>query len=284
MLDWQDLHHFTVVARLGSLTAAARELGVDHATVGRRLASLEAALGLKLIDRLQRSSRLTDQGVALAAVAMPMEELAQAVQRHIRGATSPLSGTVIVSALPALASFMIAPSLVTLRAKHPALKVVLSATSAIASLDRGEADISIGFVRPAADTRIVRKVGSLRLGLYANRDYARQAPEHWAFIGFEEPLQHIPQQRWLTQFAAERPFALRSSDVTTQREAARTGVGIAVLPCFMAEQDTDLVRIATTTEPAARAIWMSVHADMRRSLAVRATMDHLIEVIGRMAG
>lgn len=279
MFDWQELRYFLAADRLGSLTAAARELGVDHATVGRHVTRLEATIGVKLIDRLPRSIRLTEHGTALAVAAVPMEEGATAVTRHLRGQTSGPSGTVTVSVLPALSAFVIAPSLTTFADRYPAIRLVLSATSALASLERGEADISLGFVRPDLAGRIVRKMGELNLALYGAPALASAPPEAWRFIGFEDSLDDIPQQLWLTQFSAGRPFVLRSNDVATQAQAARAGIGIALLPCFLADANNDLIRLKIQPEPPSRPLWMSVHADVRRSPAVRAVMDFLVETI-----
>lgn len=278
MTDWQDLHHFIVVARLGSLTAAAKALRVDHATVGRRVSSLEASLGLKLLERLPRSSRLTEAGIALAAIAQPMERFVDEVDRYARGAVG-LSGTVSVSTLALLASVLLVPSLPALRAEHPDLKIVLDTTSSVASLERGEADIAIGYVRPDEAGRIVRRVGQVRFGFYASPSYASVAPADRVFIGFEESLEHIPQHRWLQGFAALRPVVLRSNDVNTQQAAARAAVGVALLPCFVASNDSGLVRVEPLRAGDTRELWLSVHADVRRSPAVRRVMDHLIDVL-----
>lgn len=279
MFDWQDLRYFLTVARLGSMTAAAAELRVDHATVGRRVAKLEAAIGMKLMVRLPRATRLTEDGVALAGAAATMEQDADAVLRHLRGQTHGLSGTVTVSILPALAAFVVAPGLPALSARHPGIRLVLSATSSIASLERGEADIAIGFVRPDLPGRVVRRIGELPFALYGNPGFASCPPDRWAFIGFEDSLGDIPQQKWLTTFAAGRPFTLRSNDVTTQAQAARAGVGAALLPCFLGDADPGLIRLDANPLPAPRPLWMSVHADVRRSPTVRTVMDHLVATI-----
>ena len=281
MFDWQDLRFFLTVARLGSLAAAAAELGVDHATAGRRVARFEAATGLKLIDRLPRSSRLTQQGAALASVAAPMADAADAVQRHLRGQTDQPSATVTVSLLPALAAFVVAPSLASFRARFPNISVTLSAATAVASLERGEADLAIGFVRPEFPGRIVRRLGALSLRLFATKTYLARPNQTWAFIGFEPSLAGILQQRWLDQFASGRPFALRSNDVATQHQAARAGLGIALLPAFLGDRDEELAWVAVEAEPPVRALWMSVHSDVRNSSAVRAVMDHLIALFAQ---
>ncbi|MGV1898593.1 LysR family transcriptional regulator [Agrobacterium vitis] len=277
MLDWQDLRYFLAVAQHGSLTAAARVLGVDHATVGRRIAHLEATTGLKLIDRLPRATRLTVHGQSLAEAAKAMERGAEGVHRHLRGKSTGLSGSVVVSALPVISAFVIARSLSQLRLNHPDLQVVLLASSSVASLEKGEADLSLGFVRPRAEGRIVREMGLLPLALYAASSLADMAIENQSFIGFEQSFGHIEQQRWLEDVAGSRPFALRTNDVVTQHQAARAGLGLALLPCLLGDADEGLVRVAVGRATPSRQLWLSVHADIRKSPAVRAVMDHLIE-------
>lgn len=278
MLDWQDLHHLVVLGRRGTIAAAARDLRVDHATVSRRVASLEKSIGLKLVVRSAKSCRLTQEGEELVAMASQMDAAATGIQLYVRGAVAPLSGTVAISALPIVASMIVAPSLPALLARYRQLRVVLNATSRVASLPKGEADIAIGFVRPEASTSIVRRLGALKLGLYANEAMLRRPQNEWAFIGFENTLEHIPQHAWLARFAGQRLFALRCNDVASQHAAARSGVGLAVLPTLIADRDSMLVQVNAVDGPSARDLWLSVHADLRRSPAVRATMDHLIDV------
>jgi DNA-binding transcriptional LysR family regulator len=284
MIDWQDLNHLVMLGRLGSLAAAAKALRVDHATVSRRIAGLEKSVGLKLVVRLPKSCRLTEDGDALVAIAAQMEDVADAVGRYVRRKAVPFSGTVTVSALPALASAVIAPSLPRLREQHRGIKVVLSATSTVVSLAKGEADITIGFLRPKTPASIVRRIGILKLGLYGTAAMASRPATEWLFVGFEETLNHIPQQVWLSKFAGDREFVLRSNDVATQQAAAGAGLGLAVLPSLVADQDSRLSKIVVDDGPKPRELWLSVHADLRKSPAVRATMDHLISIFESRAG
>ena len=143
MFDWQDLYYFTVLARTQSLSAAARELQVEHATVGRRIDALEKSLGLRLVDRLPRSRPLTEDGRALARLAGAMTEIATGVEQLSRIASIEVAGTVRVSAPPSLASHCIAPRMAALRERHPKLNVVLLPSLSLVALDRGEADIAL---------------------------------------------------------------------------------------------------------------------------------------------
>lgn len=278
MIDWQDIHHLVMLGRLGTISAAAKALRVDHATVSRRVASLEKSVGLKLVIRLPKECRLTKDGEALVTIASEMSDIADAVSRYTRSAGAPMSGTVTVSALPVLANTVIAPSLPMMRERYPALNLVLNATSSIVSLSKGEADIAIGFVRPETPASIVRKIGTLELGLYATEGLVSRPPEEWTFVGFEETLSHIPQQIWLGRFAGARQFVLRSNDVTIQHSVARGGLGAAILPRLLGDHDPQLRRIDVENAVAPRELWLSVHADMRKSPIVRAVMDYLIDL------
>ena len=279
MFDWQDLRVFSVLARQGSLSAAARELGVDHATVGRRVASLEAGLGLRLIDRLPRSCPLTEDGLAIAAVADQMAESAQMVLRRARGTSSPLSATIRVSAPPALAAFCIAPHIGELRRDHPGLKLVLQASSSAAALDRGEADLALRLIRSEEKGAVTKRVGIMRFGVYASATYAVRPSAAWEFIAFDAPLDHVPQQAWLRQFMANRSIAFEASDLFGQLAATKAGVGVAVLPTIMAETEPSLVRLEADPSPPERDVWLAAYPDLRRSPAVREVMTFLARCI-----
>lgn len=278
-MDWEDLRFFLALSRCGSLSAAARELDVDHATVGRRIAALEASLGLRLIDRLPRSRPLTEDGAAIAAVAERMESLAEDVLLRSRGAALTLAGTVRVSLPPVLATFCVAPRIEALRRVHPRLKLTLLASASFAALDRGEADIAIRMSRPEEESAVARRVGVMRFGLYASADVARRPPEQWEFVGFDESLGHLAQQAWLRKFAGARRIVFEANDLFAQQAAARAGTGAAALPDFMGDDDPGLVGLPAEPPPPERDLWLIAYPDLRRSPAVRAVMDFLVDCI-----
>src|SRR5207248_10286702 len=166
MSDWEDLRHFMALARQGTLSAAARLLGVDHATVARRVAALEADTGLKLIDRRARNYQLTDDGRRIAATAMPMEEAAFAVGRAVKAAKPGVRGEVSISSPRSLANALIAPQLFRLRQRHPGIRIKLIGEKRTASLNRREADVALRLSRPHEPGLIARKIGSFGFGLY----------------------------------------------------------------------------------------------------------------------
>ncbi len=279
MFDWQDLYYFTVLARTQSLSAAARELQVEHATVGRRVDALEKALGVKLVDRLPRSRPLTVQGLALAELAAGMGEMATQVMRLSRVASIEMAGTVRVSCPPSIANHCIAPHVARLRKQYPQLNLVLIPSTQLAALDKGEADIALRTVRPDEDALVRRKVGVVRFGLYGPSTFQHMPAEQWTFIAYDPSRDHLPQQAWMHQVRGHREIAFAASDLMTQQMAARSQVGAVVLPTLVGDHDPLLVRLPTATEGPLRDIWLTVYPDIRRSPLVKVVMEFLVACI-----
>jgi DNA-binding transcriptional LysR family regulator len=280
MIDWEDIRHFLAVAQSGTLSGAARSLKVDHATVSRRLAALEAALDVRLVDRLPRSCRLTSVGKQVLERAKEMETGAHGIARLAKAAHAPLVGRVTLSAPPVLVTHLLVVHLARFRAEHPDIRLSLSAQGQQISLSRREADVAVRLVRPDEAGSVTRKVGAMAFGLYAHRSYAHlAAPERWQFIAFDQNFADMPQQRWLLGIAGDRPVACELNHISEHLIAVRAGVGVAGLPCFIGDRDHDLVRIGADVRPFARDIWLLVHRDLRKNSAVRAVMDFVSDVI-----
>ncbi len=277
MFDWQDLRHFAALAREHTLSAAARGLKVDHATVARRIAALEASLGLKLVDRRPRSYVLTADGERIAALAARMEEASFAVSRAVRAVQPGLARVVSISAPPLLASTLIAPRLAELRKTHPDIHVRLIGEKRSASLSRREADLAVRLSRPTEKRLVVRKIGAIPFVLYAAPDYlAAHEPESFEFIGYDESLDDVPQQRWLKAAASGRAIVLRTNDIDSQRAAARAGVGIAALPRYLGHADPGLVPLDVRMKSVSRDVWLVVHSDLSRAPPVQAVIVFLV--------
>jgi DNA-binding transcriptional LysR family regulator len=276
MTNWEDLHHFVTLAREGTLTAAARTLGVDHVTVARRVAALEISTGLKLVDRRARATTLTDDGKRIAAVASPMEEAAFAVGRAAQAAKPGVDGEVTISAPPNFASSVIAPQLPRLRSQHPGIRIKLIGEKRRASLGRREADIALRLMRPVEAGLFVRKLGSFGFSLYGAPGYLEKTPPHaFAFIRYDASMAESPQEIWLRAIVGEREVVLRTNDLETQVAAARAGLGLAALPHYLGDSDPRLQRHQVGQKPVRRDVWLAVHRDLRQVPAVRAVMDFL---------
>ncbi|WP_426161992.1 LysR family transcriptional regulator [Pseudoduganella sp. R-34] len=277
--DWNDLRYFLAVTAAGSLSAAARSLGVEHTTVSRRIEALENMLGLRLFDRFARGWSLTDAGRALLPQAQRVEEEIHALLRQASGAGSDF-GTVRISAPPAIAAHWITPRLPALRAQLTGIQIELGAEPARVDLSRREADIAIRFRRPQAPDLAVRIVATVQYYLCAAPQYlASRKSEEWEFIGYDESLATTPQQEWLNAFAAGRPFAFSSNDLNSIAAAVRFSAGIAVLPDYLA---AGLI-IPGINCPVQRDLWMVIHDDVRKSPRVRRTADLLAELFSTAA-
>ncbi|WP_298259079.1 LysR family transcriptional regulator [Bradyrhizobium sp.] len=280
MADWEDLHHFVTLAREGTLSAAARTLGVDHATVARRVAALETSTGLKLVDRRSRATLLTDDGKRIAAVASPMEEAAFAVGRAAQAAKPGVDGEVTISAPPNFASSVIAPQLGRLRSQHPGIRIKLIGEKRRASLGRREADVALRLMRPVEAGLFVRKLGSFGFSLYGAPVYLEKTPPHaFAFIGYDASMAASPQEVWLRAIIGKREVVLRTNDLETQVAAARAGLGIAALPCYLGDGDPRLQRHEVAQKPISRDVWLAVHRDLRQVPPVRAVMEFLVSCL-----
>lgn len=278
-MDWENLRHFLALAEGGSLSAAARRLKVDHTTVARRVAALEEALNLRLVDRLPRAVMLTPEGERIAQLGQTANEAMFAILRAAEGSETALAGTVCVSAPPVFSSVVLAPRLIALKDRHPGIRVTLLGDTSAADLGHRQADIAIRLSRPENVGLIVRKVGEMPFAFYAAKDYDKPESQ-WDFIGYDEASADIPQYRWLEARRNGRRVVLRTNDSASQASAARSGLGVALLPAFLGDNDPVLRPMPSTESFPVRDIWILVHDDLRRAPRVRAMMDFLIEIIG----
>src|SRR3977135_1313005 len=208
MVDWDDIRHFLAVAASGTRVGAARKLKVARAPFSLRLASLEAVLDVRLVDRLPRSCRLTTVGRQVLEGAQEMEAGAHGISRLAKAAHAPLVGRVTLSAPPVLVTHLFVEHLARFRAEYPDIRLSLSAQGQQVSLSRREADVAVRLVRPDEAGTMTRKVGAMAFGLYAHRSYAHlAAPERWQFIAFDQNFADMPQQSWLLGIVGDRPVA-----------------------------------------------------------------------------
>ena len=281
-MDWDDLRYFAELARTGSLSAASRNLRVDHTTVARRVSALERSLGVKLFDRLPRGWALTADGAQMAERVRPLEEEIFALTSFARGRSAALGGTVRVSAPPAFAALFLMPRMGLLRERHPGIELELIGEQRMANLTRREADLALRIGRPEGASMVVRRLPDFAYGLFGRRDYVESVPpERWTLLGHDETLEHTSNQTWMRRYAAGRPLALRTNDVVGLFAAVRAGIGVAVLSNYMAELAPELVCIEAGDELLRREFWMVVHTDVRRSPGVRAVMDTIVEILER---
>lgn len=275
--QWDDVRFFLAVARSGSLSGAARSLGVGHVTVGRRIASLESQLRVTLFSRTPDGFATTSAGDAILRQCMAMESAAFDLERIAAGRDALLAGSVRLTTTGALAYQVVGPAIASLRRTYPELQVDLNVGVRSLDIARRDADIALRFARPSAPDLVCRKLGEVGFTLYA-------APEYLASAGALIRGQGLAGHDLITFTgapAATSPFfldeslegartALRCDDAFIQREAAANGMGIAELACFLGDDAAGLVRVWPDASPTRRSAWLIVHQDMRRSARIRA--------------
>lgn len=284
--DWDDLRYFLSVARAGRLTVAAKRLGADHATVSRRISSLESALKAKLFERRPHGYQLTAQGERLLANAEAIETHALAAQSEIGGADLSLSGAVRIGAPDGLGAMFLAPRITALAERYPELEIQLVAMSRIPSLSKREADIAISLNPPREGRILARKLGDYDLALYASPDYLAAAPPvrtvndlfAHRIVGYIDNLIYSPELDYLDEVAKGLRPRIQSSSILAQLAATEAGAGICVLPRFMTG-DARLQRVLADQVTLTRSFWLIVHADLRDVARIRATMDFLVREI-----
>ncbi|MCR6632784.1 MAG: LysR family transcriptional regulator [Magnetospirillum sp.] len=283
--DWEDLRHFLALARFGTLSAAARALGVNHATVSRRVAALEAVLGRVLFDRRADGYALTADGQAILAEAEPMEAAALAVACRLdRGGQ--LAGPVRLTATRIFADAFLAAHLGQLARRHPAIDLELVTGSRPFSLARREADLALRLGRPRDSDLRGRQVATVGHAFYAGEEWRMRlaAGEAPRLIGFDAASRHVPEAAWLERFAAGRPMALRSDSWAIQAAAAAAGAGVALLPHYLAALHPVLAPVSLGAEPPSAELWLLVRPDLGAVPRVRAVADFLAELCRRHAG
>lgn len=285
MYDWDDLKALLAVARGGSTLAAARAMGVNQTTVGRRLEALEAALGLKLVERAQSGSRLTEAGRDLVLEAERVERAAEGfahrAKSHLRG----LAGAVRVTCSEAIANQVVTPALPEFRRQYPDITIELVLTDRQLDLVAGEADVAVrGAIQLSDSSLVSRKLADFEFGLYCSRDYAarRGVPasleelrDHVLIAG-EEALAMLPAVRWMVDNAPGAEIACRSNNLTNLMQAVRTGLGIGPMPCLTADADPDLVQVHPAIPEGTSSTWLLTTPALKDVPRIRAFIDFIV--------
>jgi len=286
-LDWNDLQFCLAVARDGTVSAAAKKLGVDHATIIRRIDRLERDLGAKLFARRKTGYELTDAGRRAASMAELIESQIRGGHAEISGGAARLAGTVRVGAPDGFGSFFLAPRLAPLADRHPELQLELVATARLFSLSKREADIAISLALPREGRIFGRKLVDYHLYLYASRDYlarhgaiaTRDDLKTARLIGYIPELLFTPELDYLPKILPGMPAQFRSANLIAQLNAVLAGLGVAVLPRFMAQAHESLVPILPDDIAVTRSFYLLMHADGRDFPQVRAVADHIYAAV-----
>jgi DNA-binding transcriptional LysR family regulator len=288
MLDWNDLRYFIAVARDGSTLAAGRALRVSQTTVARRIAALEAALGFPLFEKRQAGYALTPAGQDLIARAEQVESAASTFSEAASAQSRDVTGVVKITTEEVYAITLLTPLLRELHDTYPDIVIDLDTSQQVRDLGAGEADISLRSTKQ--DSQLTAGLVGRQLciddwALYCSRDYAArhgvprtlaELRKH-AFIGGGGGNLWIHYQDWLQSLGLESQVAMHHATSGGLLSGVRSGFGVAVLPCVVADADPDLVRCLPPRSDHGLKLWLFTHERCRHTPRVRAVIDFLYE-------
>lgn len=291
MIEWELYRSFSHVLREGSLSGAARTLGMAQPTVGRHIAALESALGLVLFTRSPSGFLPTEAALALQPHAHAMASMAATLERTASGVGQGVQGTVRVSVSEVIGVEVLPLAIVRLRERYPALKVELVVANQVQNVLHREADIAVRATRPTQEQLIARRAGTVEWGLHAGSGYLARcgAPASLdelschTLIGYDrgtpfirEALQHWPQFQHAN-------LALRTDNDLAQLALIRADAGIGICQVAMARRTPQLVRVLPEVFSISLDTWVTMHEDLRENTACRVTFDAIVEAMSSLA-
>ena len=283
-MNWDDARVFLAVCRESTLRGAARVLGVDQATVGRRITSLEKSLGATLFLRTSEGYVLTAVGEAALQAVEKMEHSALQLQRQIQGLDDRLTGTVRVSTTDSLAIDFLIPAIARLHALHPDVRVQLDASTQILSLAKREADIAVRNTRPENPDLIARRIARWPVGLFASQAYVDthglpqpgSAFEGHDLVVYQPYLQGNKDMTLVSEPVTRGRIVSSLSSGLLVRRSIAAGIGLGEIPVYMGERD-GMVRVwPERTRPVPYDVWLVTHADLRHTARVRAVIEEVV--------
>lgn len=275
--DWNDFPLILAIAREGRLSAASLSLGIDGSTVGRRLTAAEERLGARLFVRDLDGYRPTSVGDAVIAVAEEIERKVLALYQTARQTAAEISGPVRITSVDALLTEWLTPRLPVLLETYPGLEIRLIAENRNLSFSRGETDLALRLAQPRGDAAIrMRRVGRLGVAIYGHAKFRDVSPDEWKsqpWLFYNDDVMDASSLRWLHSLSLQVAPRLRSSSTSILVKACKAGLGIALLPCVVAD-DTDLVRLSPSNVVEGD-IWLLSHRDTSDIQRFRVVTDWL---------
>jgi len=291
-ISWELYRSFLGVLREGSLSGAARAIDIAQPTVGRHIAALEKSLGLALFIRSQTGLMPTEAAQSLRGFAESMQSTAASLERAAASQGAGVRGTVRVTCSDVIGVEVLPPIVTALRDQYPELTVELVLTNRVQDLLRREADIAVRMVRPRQELLVARRIGQIKLGLYAHQRYLARhgTPGSIAdlaahsLIGFDETTEFIRNASKAFTAWRREVFAMRTDSDLAQLALIRSGAGIGVCQTAIARRDEAIVRVLPRQVSLSLETWITMHEDLRNSPRCRATFEALVEGLQRHVG
>ena len=274
MFDWDDIKVFLAVSRSNTIRGAARSLGTTHATVARRLKTLESRLGSALFERHKDGHRLTEAGRSVMTIAEDTERQMGEIGRRAFGHDLRLAGTVRISVSVGLYLFILGRFMPRFAEQYPMLDIDIIATDQIINLAKRETDIAIRVTKNPPVSAVGRKLADSPLGVFASPAYlaSRPALDRWVSLKYEPASRPVLPAR----------VVARTNSAVVAQQMICDGLGIGLLPCFVGDNNPMLVRVPGTEPIADNEVWLLTHADIHKNRRVRVCVDFLYSLFGEM--
>lgn len=284
-LDWNQLKAFLETAETGSLSAAARKLGLTQPTLSRQVAAIEQHMGVTLFERVGKAMVLTPTGLDLLEHARAMGTAAEALGLAATGRSEAVGGVVSVSATDAVAAYLLPPIVQRLRDQEPGIAVEVVSSNALSDLLRREADIAIRHVKPEQPELIARLVREAQANFYASEDWVatyghpRSAEEaaHLPFVGSDRNGRYLEYLRQYGLNLSEDNFSCYSDHTVAHWALVRQGMGIGAMMKEIARKTPGMVRVLDDLPPVRFPIWLVSHRELRTSRRIRVVFEALAE-------
>lgn len=280
MMEWNDLNLILGIGRAGTLAGAARLLNMNHSTVFRRLNNIEKRLGVRLFDRFPSGYVLTEAGEAAMRRAEIVEDEMHQLSRELAGKDMRLQGPIRLTAPEAVSQRILGPHLAKFCELHPDIQIDLVAQNSVLQLSRREADLALRVTSQPPDTAIGRRICDFQFTLYAAHTYLKKNKKRIE-AGDYDWVQTYEARDWFTQALWKkfgRPNAnivFISNSIIAALNVAREGLGVAPLPCFLADPEKKLQRLILPPAEMKMELWLLTHPDLRHTTRVKALMNYL---------
>ena len=290
-LDWNQLKAFLQTAQTGTLSAAARKLGLTQPTLSRQVAAIEQQMGVTLFERVGKAMVLTPTGLDLLEHARAMGAAAEALGLAASGRSQAVGGVVSVSATDAVAACLLPPIVQRLRTQEPGIAVEVISSNALSDLLRREADIAVRHVKPEQPDLIARLVREAQASFYASQDWVqahghpRGAAEAAAlpFVGIDRNGQYLQYLRQHGLPVSEQNFSCYCEHTVAHWALVRQGMGIGAMMDEIARETPGIVRVLDDVAPVRFPVWLVSHRELRTSRRIRVVFEALAEGLAKNA-
>jgi DNA-binding transcriptional LysR family regulator len=287
--DWNQLNAFLETAETGSLSAAARKLGLTQPTLSRQVAAIELRLGVTLFERVGKSMVLTPTGVELLEHARAMGTAAEAISLAATGRSQAVGGVVSVSASDVIAIHVVPPLVRQLREQEPGITIEVVVTNALSDLQRREADIAIRNVKPDQPELIARLIGDCKVGFYASKEWVKthgnprtaKDAAKLAFVGYDRSGKYLSYLQQHGLLLTEANFTCYTDHSDAHSSLASEGMGIGAMMDEIARDTPGLVRVLDKVPQVRFPIWLVTHRELRTSRRIRVVFEALAKGLAK---